>query len=89
MHAESGKDKMIDYEYVVLTATSEQGLANKTCEALEDAGIPVMLEHREIKSDGNRASGYRVLVPMQYTHTAQKLASAASSAFFLKASGMQ
>lgn len=72
--------------YVVLTTIFEQVLANKTCEALEDAGIPVMLEHREVVSDDGRASNYRVLVPSQYTQTAMRLAKLATGAMRMSSS---
>ena len=73
--------------YVVLTTIFEQVLANKTCEALEDAGIPVMLEHREVVNDGERASNYRVLVPSQFTQTAMRLAKLTSGHLRLHSSG--
>ena len=66
--------------FLVLTTTTDQPLANKACEALEDAGIPVMLEHIEILSGKTRASGYRLLVPSQFTHTAMKVIDATSVA---------
>lgn len=59
--------------FVVLTSTSEQTLANRTCELLEDRGIPVMLEHREILNGSERASSYRLLVPIEFVQTAKKL----------------
>jgi hypothetical protein len=69
-------------QFLVLTTTTEQNLANKTCAALENAGIPVMLEHIEIVEGEDRASGYRVLVPSQFTATAMRLVKAASTAFY-------
>jgi hypothetical protein len=75
--------------FLVLTTTFEQALADKTCAALEDAGIPVILEHvqiseREGAKGGYKASGYRVLVPAPHTQTAMRLVSATSSAYFDK-----
>ncbi|MCB0310473.1 MAG: hypothetical protein KDD42_04525 [Bdellovibrionales bacterium] len=69
--------------FVVITTTSEQVLANKTCQAIEDAGIPVMLDHRQIGSGQRFASGFRVLVPSQHSQTAQRLAQATSSAYYV------
>lgn len=66
--------------FVVLTSTSEQTLANRTCELLEDRGIPVMLEHREILNGAERASSYRLLVPIEFVQTARKLTYARYSA---------
>ena len=74
--------------YVVLTTTTEQNLAKKTCEALEDAGIPVMLEHREIVDGADRASGYRLLVPFQFRQRAQLLADRTHRGGFVSNSGM-
>ena len=74
-----------DY-FVVLTSISEQQLATKTCEALEEAGIPVLLEHREIVDGPRKATGYRVFVPAQFRQSAMRLASAASSSFLFKTS---
>lgn len=72
--------------FIVLTSIAEQTLANSTCEALEEAGIPVILEHREIVDGNQRACGYRVFVPVQHQQAALKLANAASSARLLKSS---
>lgn len=64
---------MNDDHYILLTRISEQPLANKACAALENAGIPVMLEHVEVKSGATRASSYRLFVPSQFTQTAQRV----------------
>lgn len=61
--------------YVLLTRISEQPLANRACASLEDAGIPVMLEHVEVKSGSTRASNFRLFVPGQHVQAAQKLVS--------------
>lgn len=71
--------------FLVLTTTTEQPLANKTCAVLEDAGIPVMLEHVEITHGETRASGYKLLVPSQFTQTAMRLVDATSSAYYSRA----
>jgi hypothetical protein len=65
--------------YILLTRISEQPLANKACAALENAGIPVMLEHVEVKNGGTRASSYRLFVPSQFTQTAQRLVDSSSA----------
>ncbi len=61
--------------YVLLTRISEQPVANRACASLEDAGIPVMLEHVEVTSGGTRASNFRLFVPDQHVQAAQKLVS--------------
>ncbi|RMG44050.1 MAG: hypothetical protein D6719_02715 [Candidatus Dadabacteria bacterium] len=60
-------------KYLVLTTTTERSLANRACTTLEQAGIPVLVEHVEISESGLRATGYRVLVPAQFTQTAMRL----------------
>ncbi|MBN8549407.1 MAG: hypothetical protein J0M12_08845 [Deltaproteobacteria bacterium] len=70
---------MNDDHYILLTRISEQPLANKACAALENAGIPVMLEHVEVKSGATRASSYRLFVPSQFTQSAQRVVNFSSS----------
>lgn len=74
----------MDDRFLVLTTTVEQALADKTCAVLEDAGIPVILEHVKIsdRDASFKASGYRVLVPAPMTQTALRLVSATSSAYY-------
>lgn len=69
-------------KFLVLTTTTEQILATRTCELLEDSGIPVMLEHIEILDGNTRAHGYRLLVPSQYSQTALRLVDVASNAYY-------
>ena len=68
--------------FLVLTTTTEQPLANRTCAVLEDAGIPVMIEHVEITDGGSRALGFRLMVPSQFTQTAMRLIAATSTAYY-------
>jgi hypothetical protein len=75
--------------FLVLTTTFEQALADRTCAALEDAGIPVILEHvqisdRDLDDNPYIASGFRVLVPAPHTQTAMRLVTATSSAYYDK-----
>ncbi|MBX7143872.1 MAG: DUF2007 domain-containing protein [Oligoflexia bacterium] len=67
-------------QYLVLTTTTDQPLANSACALLEEAGIPLMLEHVELSRGARRACGYRLLVPQRYSHKAQRLVFKASSA---------
>jgi hypothetical protein len=69
-------------KFQILTTTTEQSLANKTCAVLEEAGIPVMLEHVEMAEGRSRVSGFRVLVPIQHTQTAMRLADVTSNSFY-------
>jgi hypothetical protein len=59
--------------YLILFTTTEQTLADRTCAVLEDAQIPVMLEHVELIDSGGRTSGFRVLVPSGMSQAAMKL----------------
>lgn len=68
-------------QFVVVITTTDQPLADRACAALEDAGIPVMLEHVEIHENNFRASGYRLMVPSQFVQSAQRLTRAAAFAF--------
>ena len=73
--------------FLVLTTTFEQALADKACAALEDAGIPVILEHVQISERDSdnapyKASGFRVLVPAPHTQAAMRLVTATSSAYY-------
>jgi hypothetical protein len=60
-------------QYLVLTTTTEQPLATRACDALEDAGIPLLLEHIEMSSGKHKASGYRLLVPSRFSQRARRL----------------
>ena len=67
--------------YQVLTTTTKQPFVNRASEALERAGIPLMVEHVEVNEDGGSAIGFRVLVPDQYTQSAMRLIDAANEVY--------
>lgn len=69
-------------KFLVLTTTTEQNLAARACDMLENSGIPVMLEHIEILDGNTRAHGYRLLVPSQYSQSAMRIVDAASQAYY-------
>jgi len=50
-------------QFVVLTTVPDHILADNACTVLEEAGVPVLLEHVEIVRGKERVSGVRVLVP--------------------------
>ena len=64
--------------FVVLITTTDQPLAERYCAALEEADIPVMLEHVEIHDGTLRASGYRLMVPAQFSTAAHRIADRAT-----------
>lgn len=66
-------------EFVVLTTITDQHEANKTCNALESAGIPVLTEHVEITEGNLRATGFRLLIPIQHAQAARKITRHASA----------
>jgi len=68
--------------FLELATTTEQPLADRTCAVLEEAGIPVILEHVEMRARQTFAPGYRVLVPAQFSQTAMRLVDATSSAYY-------
>ncbi|MDC0358343.1 hypothetical protein OAO01_05955 [Oligoflexia bacterium] len=74
-------------KFLVLNTITDQALADATCEALEEAEIPVMLEHVTIQNDDSSASGYRILVPSEFTQTAMSLIERVSLAFSAKLVG--
>jgi hypothetical protein len=59
-----------------LFTTTEARIADASCEALEDAGIPVMIEHVDVLEEGERAPGFRLLVPSEHSQEALRLAQA-------------
>ena len=74
-------------KFILLTTTKERNAANRACAALEDAGIPVMIEHEATVEDVDQGEGFRVLVPSQFTQAALKLTGAAASPLMMKTSG--
>ena len=73
-------------KFILLTVTSERNIANRTCAALEDAGIPVMIEHEVVSEELDEGAGFRVLVPSQFTQAAMKLAGVTVPPIFVKTS---
>ena len=67
-------------KFLVLTTTTEQNFAAQTSETLENAGIPVMIEHVEILDGKDLAHGYRVMVPSQHSQSAMQLMARRDSA---------
>lgn len=59
--------------FLMLTTTTSRNKADRLCDRLEDAGIPVILEHIEVRDGALRAIGYRLLVPARNTAVALKL----------------
>lgn len=58
--------------FLVLATFSNRQIANRTCEILEDAGIPILLEHVEYVDCDEREFGYRLLVPSDSTQNAME-----------------
>ncbi|MCB0332136.1 MAG: hypothetical protein KDD55_01485 [Bdellovibrionales bacterium] len=57
-------------QFLVIQTVTDQHVANLSCGLLEDASIPVMLEHVTISEGTECASGYRILVPSDHIQTA-------------------
>lgn len=68
-------------KYCAITTVTDQNLANRICAVLEDANIPVMLEHVEVVDNYRRDSGYRILVPSGNLRKAIRLFEGAAVAF--------
>ena len=60
-------------KFLVLTTITEQRVANHYCAVLEDAGIPVIIEHVEILDGSLCALGYRLLVPAEFTGAGMRI----------------
>ena len=76
-------------KFIVLAVTKERVTANRACAALEDAGIPVMIEHEAVSSENVDEGGFKVLVPTQFTQAAMKLTSAHSALFMTSSNKVQ
>lgn len=59
--------------FLILATVTDQALANKLSAALEDAKIPVIVEHIEIRDEDTVGVGYRILAPAQFRETAGRL----------------
>ena len=68
-------------KYCAITTVTDQGLANRICAVLEDANIPVMLEHVEVVDNYKRDSGYRILVLNEKMRRAMRLFESTAVAF--------
>ena len=68
----------MDGHFSVLTIITQSSVADRTCERLEEAGIPVMLEHVEISYGPQVSHGYRLLVPSTMHQNAMSLISLTS-----------
>jgi len=60
-------------EYLPISTTSEREFATKCCDAIEKAGIPVVMEHIDIIQDGRFFPAFRLFVPIQFRQSGIKL----------------
>ena len=63
----------MDERYVSITVFSDPVAADQACSVLEEAGMPVLIQHLEVQDGNIRASGYRVLAPANCVQTAMRL----------------
>jgi hypothetical protein len=59
--------------YLEIISLLEGATAERSCELLEQAGIPVIRRHIEILSGNESLPGYAILVPSQYSNEAQSV----------------
>jgi hypothetical protein len=59
--------------FLEVTVLTDKSVANRCCEALEDALIPLMLQHVQIEEQRATRNGYRLLVPSQFTQRARRI----------------
>ena len=57
--------------YLEIISLEEGATAERSCELLEQAGIPVIRRHIEIIRGNERLPGYAILVPSQLCNQAQ------------------
>ena len=62
--------------YLEVVTTEDSTSADKSCETLEQAGIPVLIQHVEITTEGTSRPGFTLLVPSQHCNQAQRLVDA-------------
>ena len=65
--------------YEILTTIAGQPFAAKASALLEDAGIPIMVEHVDLGDDMLPLHGFRVLVPREFSGSAHRLITAAAA----------
>jgi hypothetical protein len=63
----------MDERYVSITVLSDPVAADQACSVLEEAGMPVLIQHLEVEDGAVKVSGYRVLAPANCAQTAMKL----------------
>ena len=66
-------------KYEILTTITEQPFASQTSALLEEAGIPILVEHVDLGNGEYPIHGFRVLVPGEFSGSAQRLISAAGN----------
>jgi hypothetical protein len=59
--------------YLEIISLEEGATAERSCELLEQAGIPVIRRHIEIARGDQSLPGYTILVPSQHYHEAQSV----------------
>jgi hypothetical protein len=66
-------------KYREVRTTAHRPAANKMSAVLENAGIPLMVQHVEISSGQDLETRFRLLVPDQHSQKALLLVNAADS----------
>ena len=62
-------------KYVVLTTYGDHMVTNHLCNALESAGVPVLVEHLLIDEGTMQGSGFRILIPSHLIQTGYSILS--------------
>ena len=63
--------------FIELASTTEQNLVNRACAALENANIPVLIEHVDEQGQYGGQSAFRLLVPHQHSQRARRISASA------------
>lgn len=53
-------------QYLPISILTTRADANKACETLEDAGIPIMLQFVQVEEGAEKMIAYRLFVPLEF-----------------------
>lgn len=67
--------------FVIVTTLAEQEIADKISGALEDIGIPIILEHVAGSESNLGQRGFRILTQSRYSENAMRIADNLLSAY--------
>lgn len=66
-------DTTANEHFLALDLTCDEQMAHRKASVLENAGIPVLIEHIHIVEGSLQADGYRLMVPSKFVQNAKRL----------------